>query len=55
MWLAFACWVGFFPEGIDLKEDSLIGALIVGTGLPAGLHGTGDYSGIFRRKRRKWF
>ena len=34
VWLASACWVGFFSEGIDLKEDSLIGALIVGTGLP---------------------
>lgn len=25
---------GIFSEGIDLKEDSLIGAIIVGTGIP---------------------
>ena len=25
---------GIFSEGIDLKNDSLIGAIIVGTGLP---------------------
>ena len=25
---------GIFSEGIDLREDSLIGAIIVGTGLP---------------------
>ena len=25
---------GIFSEGIDLKNDSLIGAVIVGTGLP---------------------
>ena len=25
---------GIFSEGIDLKEDRLIGAVIVGTGLP---------------------
>ena len=25
---------GIFSEGIDLKEDSLIGVIIVGTGLP---------------------
>ena len=25
---------GVFSEGIDLKEDRLIGAIIVGTGLP---------------------
>ena len=25
---------GIFGEGIDLKRDSLIGAILVGTGLP---------------------
>ena len=25
---------GIFSEGIDLKRDSLIGAVIVGTGIP---------------------
>ncbi|MFR5117928.1 MAG: ATP-dependent DNA helicase [Eubacterium sp.] len=31
---AFCVLGGIFPEGIDLKEDLLIGVLIVGTGLP---------------------
>ena len=32
--IGFCVLGGAFGEGIDLKEDSLIGALIVGTGLP---------------------
>lgn len=32
--LAFCVMGGIFSEGIDLKNDSLIGAIIVGTGLP---------------------
>ncbi|MCR5626179.1 MAG: ATP-dependent DNA helicase [Lachnospiraceae bacterium] len=32
--VGFCILGGVFSEGIDLKEDSLIGALIVGTGLP---------------------
>lgn len=32
--IAFCVMGGIFSEGIDLKEDSLIGAVIVGTGLP---------------------
>lgn len=32
--LGFCVLGGIFSEGIDLKNDSLIGALIVGTGLP---------------------
>lgn len=32
--LGFCVLGGIFGEGIDLKEDSLIGAVIVGTGLP---------------------
>lgn len=32
--LGFCVMGGIFSEGIDLKEDSLIGAVIVGTGLP---------------------
>ena len=30
----FCVMGGIFGEGIDLKEDSLIGAIIVGTGIP---------------------
>ena len=32
--LGFCVMGGIFGEGIDLKNDSLVGALIVGTGLP---------------------
>lgn len=32
--VAFCVLGGIFGEGIDLKKDSLIGAIIVGTGLP---------------------
>ena len=32
--LGFCVLGGIFGEGIDLKNDSLIGAIIVGTGLP---------------------
>jgi Rad3-related DNA helicase len=32
--IAFCVLGGIFSEGIDLKNDSLIGAVIVGTGLP---------------------
>ena len=32
--LAFCIMGGIFGEGIDLKKDSLIGAIIIGTGLP---------------------
>ncbi len=32
--LAFCVMGGIFSEGIDLKEDRLIGSIIVGTGLP---------------------
>ncbi len=31
---AFCVLGGIFPEGIDLKEEQLIGAVIIGTGLP---------------------
>lgn len=32
--LGFCVMGGIFSEGIDLKNDSLIGAIIVGTGRP---------------------
>lgn len=34
MLIGFCIMGGIFSEGIDLKNDSLIGAIIVGTGLP---------------------
>lgn len=36
--LGFCVMGGIFSEGIDLKNDSLIGAVIVGTGLPQVCH-----------------
>ncbi|MDD3367916.1 MAG: ATP-dependent DNA helicase [Lachnospiraceae bacterium] len=36
--LGFCVLGGIFSEGIDLKNDSLIGVLIVGTGLPLVCH-----------------
>lgn len=36
--LGFCVLGGIFSEGIDLKNDSLIGAIIVGTGLPQVCH-----------------
>lgn len=36
--VAFCVMGGIFAEGIDLKEDRLIGAVIVGTGLPQISH-----------------
>ena len=32
--VGFCVLGGIFSEGIDLKNDSLIGAVIIGTGLP---------------------
>lgn len=32
--LGFCVLGGIFSEGIDLKKDSLIGVIVVGTGLP---------------------
>ena len=32
--VGFCVMGGIFSEGIDLKEDQLIGAIVVGTGLP---------------------
>lgn len=55
--LGFCVLGGIFSEGIDLKNDSLIGAIIVGTGLPQVCNereilknyfdgaGTGDFGG----------
>ena len=32
--VAFCVMGGIFGEGVDLREDQLIGAIIVGTGIP---------------------
>jgi Rad3-related DNA helicase len=36
--IGFCVLGGIFGEGIDLKNDSLIGAIIVGTGIPQVCH-----------------
>ncbi len=43
--IGFCVLGGIFSEGIDLKEDRLIGAVIVGTGLP----GIGDERELIRK------
>ena len=45
--VAFCVMGGVFSEGIDLKEEQLIGAAVVGTGLPMVLCGAGGTEGIF--------
>lgn len=54
VWLASACWVGFF-RGDRFKGGQPDRRADCRNRTAAGLHGTGDYSGIFRGKRRKWF
>ncbi len=45
--VGFCVMGGIFSEGIDLKEESLIGAIVVGTGLPQ--------IGVERRILTEWF
>mgnify|MGYP001144106333 FL=1 len=46
---------GIFSEGIDLKRDSLIGALIVGTGIPQVCPEREILKGYFDRSEGKGF
>lgn len=45
--VGFCVMGGIFSEGIDLKEESLIGAIVVGTGLPQ--------TGVERKILTDWF
>ena len=45
--VAFCVMGGLFSEGIDLTGDRLIGVIVVGTGLPMGMHGAENFAGIF--------
>ena len=45
--VAFCVLGGIFSEGIDLKNDSLIGAIIIGTGLPLVCNEREIFKGYF--------
>ena len=53
--VAFCVMGGMFSEGIDLKEDRLIGAVIVGTGLPMVCTEQEILKGYFDEKEKKGF
>ncbi len=53
--VAFCVMGGIFSEGIDLKEDRLIGAAIVGTGLPMVCTEQEILKGYFDEKEGKGF
>lgn len=46
---------GIFGEGIDLKEDRLIGAVVVGTGLPMVCHERELFKHYYDEKKGKGF
>jgi len=53
--IGFCVLGGIFSEGIDLKNDSLIGAIIVGTGLPQVCSEREILKGYFDRKGENGF
>lgn len=53
--VAFCVMGGIFSEGIDLKEDRLIGAAIVGTGLPMVCTEQEILKNYFEEKQHKGF
>lgn len=53
--IGFCVMGGIFSEGIDLKEDRLIGAIIVGTGLPQVGHERELLSRYFNEKCGRGF
>lgn len=53
--VAFCVMGGIFSEGIDLKEDRLIGAAIVGTGLPMVCTEQDILKNYFDEKQHKGF
>ena len=52
---AFCVMGGLFSEGIDLKEERLIGAVIVGTGLPMVCTEQEILRGYFEKKEKDGF
>ncbi len=53
--VGFCVMGGIFSEGIDLKNDRLIGAVIVGTGLPMVCNERELFRGYFDEKNGKGF
>lgn len=53
--IGFCVMGGIFSEGIDLKGDRLIGAIIVGTGLPMVCNERELFRGYFDEKNRMGF
>ncbi|MDF2537348.1 MAG: hypothetical protein K0S76_369 [Herbinix sp.] len=53
--IGFCVMGGIFSEGIDLKSDRLIGAVIVGTGLPMVCNERELFRGYFDEKNGKGF
>jgi Rad3-related DNA helicase len=53
--VGFCVMGGIFSEGIDLKNDRLIGAVIVGTGLPMVCNERELFRGYFDEKNEKGF
>jgi Rad3-related DNA helicase len=53
--VGFCVMGGIFSEGIDLKNDRLIGAVIVGTGLPMVWNERELFRGYFDEKNGKGF
>ena len=53
--VAFCVMGGIFSEGIDLKADRLIGAAVVGTGLPILCTEQEILKGFFDEKEKKGF
>ena len=53
--VAFCVMGGIFSEGIDLKADRLIGAAVVGTGLPMVCTEQEILKGFFDEKEKKGF
>mgnify|MGYP002228172290 CR=1 FL=1 len=49
--IGFCVMGGIFSEGIDLTEDKLIGAVIVGTGLPQVCREREIFKGLFQSAR----
>ena len=53
--VAFCVMGGIFSEGIDLKSSRLIGAIVVGTGLPMVCNERELFRGYFDAKNKKGF
>ena len=53
--VGFCVMGGIFGEGIDLTEDRLIGAMIVGTGLPKVCHEQELFKTYFDRRGKNGF